>query len=304
MTLVIPTAGQRLDLLKRTLDALAVCRKPACYGGAIVIENGGRHGVEAVVAQCPAALNARYLFHPQGNKSAALNAVLEQLGDGLIVFFDDDVRMDADLLEQYARAAADVEGGCYFGGPTEVDYETPPPAWLRTFLPNSARGWSPKAGEDPDRLRFLGFNWAAFAADLRAVGGFDPTRGPGAATGSTGQETDMQHRLIAAGLRSVYLPSAKVWHYVPVKRCTPEWALERAYRNGIKTGLMRPSGMNPHWLGRAREWANMGLVYSRYMREAALWSVVGGVSRRPERRFRGQWMRQRFYGMLEGFRRR
>ena len=84
---------------------------------------------------------------------------------------------------------------------------------------------------------FLGANWAAFASDLKEVGGFDPWFGPGSATGSTGQEQAMQRRLLGAGLHGRYVPHAEVWHWNPKDRCSPRWALHRAYRNGVKYGL-------------------------------------------------------------------
>jgi hypothetical protein len=40
-----------------------------------------------------------------------------------------------------------------------------------------------------------------------------------------------------AGAEQTYLPEAKVWHYVPQSRCTPEWVLSRKYREGIQVGL-------------------------------------------------------------------
>ena len=49
----------------------------------------------------------------------------------------------------------------------------------------------------------------------------------------------MQRRLVTAGLKAVCVPQALVYHWVPRERCSPEWALERAYRNGIRSGLLK-----------------------------------------------------------------
>ncbi len=54
----------------------------------------------------PAVLKLRYLYLAHGNKSAALNAAMETLGDCLIFFTDDDVRVDPGVLTAYAEAAA------------------------------------------------------------------------------------------------------------------------------------------------------------------------------------------------------
>jgi glycosyltransferase involved in cell wall biosynthesis len=234
---VIATRG-RPDLLERTLRSLADCDRPAAFAGTIVVENGERHGAERVVHDATAGLNAAYFFQAHGNKSAALNVALTHAGEGLVLFLDDDVLVGRELLTVYADAATAGQRGVFFGGPVFPDYETQPPDWLVDYLPFSARGWTLEDGAAPVTSPiFLGANWAAFIADMNAVGGFDPSFGPGAATGSVGQERAMQQRLLDAGLTGRYLPDAHVWHWVPRERCSPRWAVRRIYRHGISRGL-------------------------------------------------------------------
>jgi len=227
--ILIPTHG-RPDLLRRTLDSLAMCRIPKCLAQTIVIENGGQNGAEAVTADASTRLNISYRYTAKGNKSHALNVILPELNDGLVVFFDDDVRLHANVLEAYADAAQRIGEGHFFGGPFGVDYETEPPSWLKKYLTPCALGWEPTSGNRQldDITTFLGFNWAAFTRDLKETGGFNEDLGPGLS--ASGQESDMQVRLRTAGVIPEYLPDAKVWHYVPAKRCSPEWLLERAAR--------------------------------------------------------------------------
>lgn len=163
-----------------------------------------------------------------------------------MVFTDDDVRFDRNILVAYSEAASNHARGCFFGGPVEVDYEAEPPQWLKSYLPGSARGWS-YAPEDCNGKPplFLGANWAAFKTDLEAVGFFAESMGPGATTKAVGQETEIQFKLRKAGIRPVYVPDAKVWHYVPAERCSLEWTLNREYRNSVSYGMLhnayRPS---------------------------------------------------------------
>ncbi len=239
LTVVIPTHG-RPDLLVRTLDSLAQCDLPRGYAGCVVAENGGKHGAEAACRAADARLKVRYLYHEQGNKSATINRVLEDLrdepgGDGLIVFFDDDVRLSPAVLTAYAAAAQAHGPGHWFAGPTAVDYESEPLVWLLKYLPPSAKGWTWAGGEAIDRPDAMGFNWAAFAADLNTLGGFDRNVGPGSPSGATGQETDMMRRLLAAGFGGRYLPDARVWHWVPAERCSPRWTLRRTYKNTLQS---------------------------------------------------------------------
>jgi len=226
--IVIPTHG-RPDLLKRTLDSLAQCQIPAGLSQTIVIENGGQFGAEEVLKACSRRLKAVYRFTPQGNKSHALNLALENIGQGLVIFFDDDIRLDPNTLDAYANAAAEAGPNRFFGGPFGVDYEQEPPPWLLGFLPKSAKGWQVEETQRKSNtpLTFCGCNWAVFAQDLHKMGGFNPEMGPTCL--AVGEETEMQIRLRAAGILPQYLEKAKVWHYVPADRCSPQWAIDRVY---------------------------------------------------------------------------
>ncbi|NNF57143.1 MAG: hypothetical protein HKN04_02780, partial [Rhodothermaceae bacterium] len=166
----------------------------------------------------------------------ALNEALATVEQGLVVFFDDDVRLSPGVLVAYAEAAAEYpEHGAYFGGPFGVDYEERPPEWLIPLLPWSARGLNLKTG--PKAPFYLGFNWAAFTSDIHKTGGFNPNYGPGSPIGAGGQETNMQRRMRDLHIEGVDVLDAHVWHYVPRQSCTPDWALQRAYRAGLTRGV-------------------------------------------------------------------
>src|SRR5690625_3949232 len=128
LTVLIPTHG-RPRLLGRTIASLAACRLPEGYREAVVVENGIRAGAEAVVAEAAAAhphLRLRYLHVERANKSHALNEALKTIADGLVVFFDDDVRLEPGVLEAYAEAAEAHPEPAFFGGSLGVDYEKRP----------------------------------------------------------------------------------------------------------------------------------------------------------------------------------
>jgi glycosyltransferase involved in cell wall biosynthesis len=241
ITVLLAAAGQPL-LVKRTLDSLSACEKPSTFAGTLVVENGPPSGIEQVVRSRPADELVRYHYVPEPNKSHALNVALSLLDDGLIFFTDDDVRFDQQLLMAYARGAWGVASGEFYGGPVRAEYEGPPPAaWIKPHLPKTAQGWRLDAGDQAklSARTFLGPNWAAFAADLWKVGGFEPRIGPGAPTGSTGQETEAQRRLTSAGCRAWYLPDAIAWHFVRSKCLTREWIISRGYRHGLEWGIRR-----------------------------------------------------------------
>jgi GT2 family glycosyltransferase len=88
----------------------------------------------------------------------------------------------------------------------------------------------------------LGFNWAAFASDMKEAGGYDCDIGPGRVF-SMGEETDLQRRMLAHGVKGRYLPDAVVWHYVPAERCSKEWTLERQRKLGLMKGRRIAKGL-------------------------------------------------------------
>jgi glycosyltransferase involved in cell wall biosynthesis len=291
LVVMIATAG-RTDLLERTLTSLSACEKPMSYRKTIIVENGAKRGAEEVAAQFVEDLNICYRYVALGNKSSALNVGLGTIGDELIVFLDDDVRVDKDLLRYYAEAALEGGAGTFYGGPVEVDYELAPPVWLKQYLPLSAKGWAFGGEDDLTVPCFLGANWAAFADDLRRAGGFDPARGPGSVTGSTGQETAMQQRLLDCSIRAVYVSNARVWHYVPAERCSPHWAIERARRKGTERGIVAFQNGCPRL-------AYLRRLVRAYLK-APLQGFVSGLCMNEQRRFSATYWRCHDRAFLKG----
>lgn len=247
---LVIVSHDRCHLLAQTLESIADGDIPSNLAATLVVENGRRFGAEHVVATAPASLRARYLFEPSPSKSKALNRASEELVDEFIIYLDDDVRVEPHAIRRYIAAANSHPHGFFFGGPTGADYEEEPPAWLRRHLPASASGFSQgDAACQVDRPCFLGFNWAAYAADIRRVGGFPEHIGPGTPRGQTiGEESDVQRRLLAAGLKGLYLPEAMVWHQVPKDRCTTAWVQRRCHTSGLVAGLQGSGRGAASWI--------------------------------------------------------
>lgn len=123
------------------------------------------------------------------------------------------------------------------GGPLKIDYEAPPPEYMRAYLPPSAAGWGTNGVQNEEWKLFLGPNWAAYSSDLMSAGGFDTSVGPGQV--AVGQETEMQRRLLAQGCEQVFVSGATAYHYVPSHRCSKRWAINRYYRMGTAHGLRK-----------------------------------------------------------------
>jgi GT2 family glycosyltransferase len=289
---LIAACGQPA-LLRRTLRSLAECEKPASYAGVIVVENGPRSGLDAIVAEFAAEHSIRYQYSEPPNKSQALNRVLAKIPRALVVFTDDDIQAPRETLVEYARGAAGRSSGEFFGGPIIPDYEgTAPPEWLRPLLPRSAAGWKLDVNEKTriTRPEFIGPNFAAFAADVLRVGGFDTRLGPGRHMSSPGEDTEIQERLLASGSLGYYLPGAAIRHFVRASGATPEFAVHRAERNGVYWGISQASerGFFPRrWLKTHGQSLNDRLRIARWRREGGESAMTRAAC--LEARWRGRW---------------
>lgn len=301
LIVLIPTHN-RLSLLERTVDSVMACTPPKDrLVRIVIIENGGEFGVEQLLANKATWIKPEYYFFSKPNKSDALNSFLATIEDALVIFFDDDIRADPEILVHYSNAARGVRYGKFYGGGMLIDYEEPPPSWLLDHLPASATGWHPDADSYSGvagKLAFMGCNWAAFSSDLKSVGGFNPQFGPGGTSGGTGQERAMQVALQQKGIVAEYVRDAVVWHYVPKSRCSVQWSLQRSYRNAITVG---------HELRIAENDRTIGCVPKRMIKLAlnqGLGIVKSWLRDKPAIRYTKMSSFLNTYGMIKGIRER
>lgn len=224
------------DLLRRTLQTLTECALPPTLTRVIIAENGPIATAEEMTAAFADRLPVEHHFFPDAKKCGALNQSLALLDDAFIIYFDDDVRVHPDNLMAYADAAKGLTRGAFFGGQCKVDYVEEPEAWLKAFLPDAALGWAPAEAKcELTTSGALGFNWAAFASDIRAAGAYDERCGPG--TSANSDEMNVQDEMLRQGVKAYYLPDAVVWHYVPKERCSVDWLLDYKRKDGKGKGI-------------------------------------------------------------------
>lgn len=270
-TAVVVVTGGRVPLLARTLEFIGGYANLGLSVEVLVVENGGEPRARPTCEHRRSDIPLRYFFLPETGKSRGLNFALQRTEASLICFHDDDIRTTDSTLSDYVDAATRYGRGHFFGGPLGIDYERPPPEWLKRYLPPSAVGWNP--GEEEryhDAPDFLGANWAAFREDLLRVGGFTTHLGPTERYRALGEEAEIQERLLRAGCRGVYLPGARVWHYVPAERCTLAWARKRRYQSFLTRTLRDDSpaegptiGGVPRWLWRECVENALGVLWRR-----------------------------------------
>jgi hypothetical protein len=292
---LIASAG-RPDELRSTLASLAAAAKPASYRGALIVENGPRCGAEHLVRSFLREHGFEHLYVREANKSHALNVGLARLDRGLVFMADDDVRLDANVLVAYDRAAKGCQSGPFFGGAVMIDAPHGlPPEWMRKYYPLTiCEPWTLpyRVPAVATGRTFMGTNWAAFVDDLRAIGGFDTRLGPGGTTTAAGQETEAQRRLIARGCNPIYVPDATAWHTLHKEFLDPAWVLKRAYRHALEWG-MRRTRERRNALGPIVRGA-LGRANAHF--KAMVMRLLGG----EERRFAAAFHEAKWHGRWDG----
>jgi len=237
LTIILPTC--RPLHLSATLDSLAKCKLPENYDRLIIIENGTpKPTLENVIDNASPRLNISYMHCQEGNKSNALNYVINTLEENQFLYLtDDDVQFDEDLLIHYAAVAKDKESGFVFGGRITPDASSPPEPEIEPFIPRSMTGYPRHASVDLEQTFFIGSNWAVFSDDVKRLGGFDTRFGPGSPWRATGQETSMMRTMRAAGFTFLFIENASVYHKIEPEQYSAEFVKKRQFRHGVGAGL-------------------------------------------------------------------
>lgn len=213
---VVICTRDRPELLARCLGSLATMLGPA--DEVLVVDNASRSAATQEVARAHPFV--RYVHEPTPGLDVARNTGVRASKGEIVAFCDDDVsvgpawlsRIKAAFLEDEVMAATGPLLAASLDTEAEYLFET---RWgfnrgfaVRTFGPeyfaaNRVRGvpvWEIGAGAN------MAFRRSVFAA----VGGFDERLDVGAA-GCSG-DSEMWYRILAAGFRCRYEPSAISFH--------------------------------------------------------------------------------------------
>jgi hypothetical protein len=216
----------------------------------LLVASGGGERRQTELERLAAEMGARPLRAGAG-LSVARNRAVAEVGEGEVVaFLDDDAIPHPDWLQRLrARWAGAPAGTACIGGAIEPWLSAAAPPWF------SERVWasyslldrgpglielSPAAGED-----VWGANVSFLAGAVREAGGFDPARGPWAGVPLFGDESELERRLEAAGMKVFYAGDVKVAHVIDAERLTLRGLARRERWRGfslVELGLRRPAG--------------------------------------------------------------
>jgi glycosyltransferase involved in cell wall biosynthesis len=258
---VILCTYNRGNTLAKALESLAASELPGTTEWEVlVVDNNSRDETrevaEAFCRRYPGRF--RYLFEPRQGKSLALNAGIGEARGEVLAFVDDDVTVEPTWLQNLTAPLKDAEW-VGIGGRTVLERCFSPPAWLGLRDPHNLGGVLAQfdLGDracELDRAPY-GANMAFRKEMFQKYGGFRTDLGPSPSSQIRGEDTEFGRRLLAAGERLRYEPTAVVYHPAPENRVQKDYFLEWWFDLG--RALVREWGRGPAVLGIPRPYFNI-----------------------------------------------
>jgi len=278
---VVLCTYNRAAHLPNVLDGLARSVMPATADWEVLVVDNNSSDETASVAndfaeKYPAQF--RYVFEKRPGKSHALNTGVREARGDVIAFLDDDVTLEPTWLRNLTLP---LESGDWagVGGRTILAEQFSPPAWLALEGPHRM-GFALAAlfdeGNEAHELREppFGANMAYRKKCFERCGLFRTDMGPSPDRDvpRPNEDTEFGRRVIAAGGRICYEPSAVVYHPVPSDRIRKEYFLRWWFDAG--RAQIREIGRRPDILGiQRRYWAITKIVLAVVSVRALRWIV-------------------------------
>ena len=242
ISLIIPTHN-RSERLIAALESVIRQDLPAADWECVVVSNNSTDDTVArfgdFAARYP-GLNLRLVTEDGPGVSYARNRGIAETSAPLLVFIDDDERINPGFLRAYADFFDAHPDAVVAGGRIIAEYVTGRPAWLSKYteMPianpmdfgDAVRPFP--AGRVPG-----GGNMAFRRSAALRYGGFDPSLGRVGRMLIGGEENDFFERLMRGGETCWYVPGAVMWHIIPPEKLTESYFRRLCYNVGVSQRL-------------------------------------------------------------------
>ena len=242
LSLIIPTHNRSQRLIA-ALESVIRQDLPAADWECVVVSNNSTDDTVArfgdFAARYP-GLNLRLVTEDGPGVSYARNRGIAETSAPLLVFIDDDERINPGFLRAYADFFDAHPDAVVAGGRIIAEYVTGRPAWLSKYteMPianpmdfgDAVRPFP--AGRVPG-----GGNMAFRRSAALRYGGFDPSLGRVGRMLIGGEENDFFERLMRGGETCWYVPGAVMWHIIPPEKLTESYFRRLCYNVGVSQRL-------------------------------------------------------------------
>jgi GT2 family glycosyltransferase len=238
ISVVLPTYN-RLDQLKQVVAGLERQNFPRHQYEVIVVSDGAVDGTNEYLKGLKTTLQLRPILQRNQGVAAARNHGVYRAKGQLILFVDDDVVPEPELIGQHWQSHQEHGDDVIVLGPMNSPPDFPMSPWvlweqrmlLKQYESMVQGRWQPTARQ------FYTGNTSLARHHIVAVGGFDPAF-------RRAEDVELAYRLADRGLRFVFNPAAVGHHYA--RRSFNSW-LEIPYAYG-RNDVIFTQRKGQHWL--------------------------------------------------------
>ncbi len=206
----------------------------------LVIDNNSNDQTKSVIKEYEDQLPLHYFRETKQGLSHARNRALRECDGEVLIFTDDDVKVDLNWLSAYAEAVTSFPDADYFGGRILPHWPTKKPKWIRDetmpliggLLVICDNGAEARYYRDTD----VGPFGASFGIRRRMFQRLSPFRedlGPKLDIPGRGDDYEYLLRAKRAGYRGIYCGPALCYHQTDPRRLR----IRYMYRFGIQKGI-------------------------------------------------------------------
>lgn len=294
---IVVCTYNRAESLRDTLAALRAQKVPTgLQWEVVVIDNNSKDHTRKLVEENQAAWPLlRYEFEAQQGLSHARNHGIRVAQGEILLFTDDDVLPEHDWLETTLAGLEKYQADAC-GGYIAPIWETPPPAWLTErfygFLAVRTDRTDDYPIESSSQAPY-GANMAIKKSVFDQVGLFDTRRGRKGTVLASGEDGEMFERILAAGLKAVFLGQSRVRHKVESFRLTKRYF--RRWRFQTSRNIAQSRGL----VGDRRLFNIPLYVFPQLMRAVAR-MVWGHLTQPRDEAFNREIVVFHFLGLMHG----
>lgn len=223
--------------------------------------------------------SVRVIVEKKLGLSHARNRGIEEAQSDLVLFLDDDAVPEAGWLAAMTRAAAAYPAAAAFGGHVAPVFALPLPAWIDSrHLPYFGAF---DHGPACVRLGYphfpRGCNMMLRRSMLPEAAAFSALFGKRGRKQSCYEEIDLCWRLDQRGLHSMYVPEARVRHFMGTERIDRRWFAARVFEQGKAVRIFERRHRIPparRMLRRPWRTAGAGTMLEARLARGYLWGSI------------------------------
>jgi glycosyltransferase involved in cell wall biosynthesis len=207
ISVVVPTFNRR-EMVKRTVESLFAQKFPASQFEIVVVVDGSQDGTAEALRAMKAPCRFTIVEQENGGLAAARNSGARVAAGALLLFLDDDMLCEPELVEAHVEAHRNsprtVGFGCIFLSP-----ESPPSLAAECFNRELGAFYLRQGAQDADAIEDLEhvFGNSSLPRELLSeAGGFD-------ASFRMREDLELWVRLAEMGVRSSYVERAVAHQY-------------------------------------------------------------------------------------------